>query len=104
MIPHPEYEEDLVLPLICACLMPEQVAPISHDIVAHEPKIAMGSFIYFDGGPQAFRSGFMMDGGIPSFAWFVDFHWKYQLFVMEFIGPVEALKKGEKPGKSTLST
>lgn len=97
MIPHLKNEEDVALPLVRAYLKPEDLTPIMQKILAREPKIAMGSFIHFDGGPTPFRQGFMKNEGVPSFVWHVYFQWKYKLFMKEFLSRVDALTTGEKP-------
>eukprot|EP00934_Nitzschia_sp_Nitz4_P009039 Nitzschia sp. Nitz4//scaffold13_size275219//12266//12988//NITZ4_000835-RA/size275219-processed-gene-0.71-mRNA-1//1//CDS//3329535897//9029//frame0 len=93
MIPHLEQEETECLPLSRAYFTPEEVGRKIQEIIAHEPKLALGSLISAM-GVEHFRNSFMKQEGIPFFVWYIVFTWRIRAFRKEFVEPVELLKNG----------
>jgi hypothetical protein len=106
MLPHLKEEEDIGLPLYRAYFTPKEGAVIVQKIIAgskaKKPKFEFGSFIYVL-GVEKFRNEFMVQESIPGFVWYIDFKSKYKIFVRDFVGNVESLKKGEEPKADNTS-
>ena len=93
LFPHLEEEEEIALPLLRSYFTPEEVKPITMQIIKKIQKDESGSFIHFM-GEEYFRSTFMKQEGIPFFVWYLKFKGDYESFSNNVHSHIEALNKG----------
>jgi hypothetical protein len=99
MLPHLEQEEAECLPLCRAYFTPAEVSVRGQEILKHEPKVALGSFISCMGVAK-FRSQFMLRENIPWFVWYLHFRGCVKEFEARFTVPMQALVDGLQPIKA----
>lgn len=102
LFPHFREEEDVSLPLMRAYFTREDVAPKVQEIVSKGPKEEMGAIIYYT-GEDTIRNEFMVQEGIPSFVWYIDFKGKLSFYKSTQIARLDALKSGVEPVPSSCS-
>lgn len=96
MKPHLVYEEEQGLPLMRAYFTPKEIEPIVQEVVKNGPKHEIGALVYWC-TPDYFRNEFMVQEGIPSFVWYVDFQFKLKAYKEVFVKNVEDVKAGIEP-------
>lgn len=93
---HLSEEEEIGLTLARAYFTPKEYGVITHQIIAKETKLEMGSFVYHM-GENRMRTEFMKQHSIPFFVWHLNFRGALKLYRQGVVEFVEALKSGVEP-------
>jgi hypothetical protein len=89
-------EEAICLPLLRAYFTPKEIAEVVQSILGESPALALGSFLFFQGGKEGVKK-FMAREGIPFFVWYIQFAGQMAVYEKGMITHVVALMTGHPP-------